>query len=185
MVTLSFLGILFSNYSPFRMFWTADTSFVSLFFYYAGYAAKNEPIVRKCYEGFLEKKKAFHIVLFAINLMLIFNTAYVNLRSATYPNALLFYFNAIVSILLYLSVCYSLSNINLPVINIVKKWLCYLGENTIGYLCLNELIIKILKNYLPHSNTIERLVLLALCMVVLTLITKILLRAPLRVFIGK
>lgn len=183
-LTLSFAGILFSYYSSFRLIWSADTSFVALFFYYAGYATKNNPFCKRLYQGILEKKH-FQFIIWGINLILILKTPYVNLRTATYPNALLFYFNATVAIMLYLSASYALSKITSPAVNQIKKWLCFVGENTIGYLCLNELLIRILRKYLPYDNIVEQLILLAICMVVLTIITKTVSRTPLRVLIGK
>ena len=123
--------------------------------------------------------------MFLVNAVLIFATPYVNLRTATYPNALLLYFNALTATVLYLSLCFRFSKIRLPVIGRVKSILIYIGQNSIPYLCFNRLIITLLEKVLPRGGFFSQTLILVCSMCILSAMTCVILHTPLKRILGK
>lgn len=182
---MAVFGIVFPARSPVRLPWTADASFVALGFYYAGYLTRNHPVISGWYQKYLQKNILLDIPVFLVNAVLIFATPYVNLRTATYPNALLLYFNALTATVLYLSLCFRFSKISLPVIGRVKSILIYIGQNSIPYLCFNRLIITLLEKVLPRGGFFSQTLILVCSMCILSAMTCVILHTPLKRILGK
>lgn len=187
-LTLSLLGMLYCRVSPVRMIWTADTALVSLLLYYAGYAARNDPKLNGWYNQILAMKPWKTGIAFIINFVLIVLTPYINMRTATYSNPVLFYGNALVAILIYLNICFYLSNHQNAFLNRVKKWLAYVGKESVIYLYLNQIVILffyILVMLIPLSGLVKSILILFVSMWMLTRLSRYFLRTRLRIFAGK
>lgn len=134
-ILLMIIGIYFQKIFNIRLWYSIDTAFVGVGLIYLGYLFNRF----KLQDKIVPKNLLVMIILFIINYFCIIKTNYVNMRTDTYPNILLFLFNFIVSQIVYISISKILLKYNK--INLVTRFLKFIGKNSICFLCLNELVI--------------------------------------------
>lgn len=184
-LVISLMGMVYCRFSPVRMVWTADTALVSLLLYYCGYAAGNLTKISEVYHRILTVNGWKTGVAFVLNAVLILLTPYINLRTATYSNPVFYYGNALCSILIYLNLCFRLANLRHPRLEQAKKWLAYVGRESVVYLYLNQMVILFLYILVPLPGPVRSPVILVGSMWILTRLSRYFLRTRLKIFAGK
>lgn len=120
-----------------RLPWAMDTAMVGMGFYHAGYIVRTYS--KTCF-GIIQKLNFSKLVVLGILTEgIIFVNGYVNMRTQTYAVIPLFWINAFLAIFVGLALCYQIESGygENRLIYIVKD----IGENSVTYLCLNQLII--------------------------------------------
>ena len=124
-----------------------------------------------------------------INTIMIMKTGYVNMRTNTYPNTLLFLFNVILSLITYMSI-----SKKIEWIPIISSWLKLLGKESMIPLCINQFVILVFNKLIDEkvvtmisSNHIIflRLSILGISLIAITLLTKWLSNSKCKVLFGK
>lgn len=113
---------------------------------------------------------------------LIFVNGYINMREGRYAFLPLFWINALLSVYLGISISKLICRIG------EMKWLTSIGRNSIVYVCLNQIIIRVLFkgfSYISMPKILSHLLILALSMFVLYWLAELFTRTKLKVFIGK
>lgn len=133
---------------------------------YAGFAFKSfeqkiDHIFGGCY-------LPFATILLFLSAFLIFKNDYVNLRTITVANPVLFYFSAIIAITGYLYISKSLEKTSSLFAIFFKKALVYIGENSIVYLCLNQIIISLIRRRV--LDILENIALLIFVLIIISII---------------
>ena len=136
-----FLGIVLSGvaiceyYLKLRIPFSIDSALFMLPVMYSGYLFKR-------YESDCNKFKTavLGLFFFVVSYFLIFQNGICNVRSNVYSNLGLFYLNAILATLAY----FYLSKFLCSILSL--KCLQYVGRNSLNYLALNQIVIKLVPN---------------------------------------
>lgn len=160
-------------------------AFVGLGLYYIGYLfRKNE---ENKFVLFLLNLPWFpNLLLGAITVVLIFLNGYINMRTETYAIIPLFWVNAILSIIVGIN--FSKFLYTYIQNNVVGKWLVSVGRESIVYVCLNQVVILIVKKAFRMSNLpthLASIMILILTLVSLWIISKTIMHTRLKLLIGK
>ena len=151
-----------------RIPFSIDAALAALIFYHLGHIVKSRELLDKI------PARPWLIGLFGgLTIVITLANGKVNMRAGTYSNLLLFYLGAVAGIMaMYLvSICFNRSLFNR--IECVKKWIAFIGRESIGFLCCNLLIIKIfglLLEPLPFPKVVIRVCLLFVTLAVITVI---------------
>lgn len=138
-----------------RLPYSIDSALYMLPVFYAGFMFKDfEPNLKK-WQGVI-----FAILCFIVSLFCIFKNGHCGVRANEYSNLALFYFNAIIATLAYFYFSKFICNF-LPL-----KSVQYIGRNSINYLCLNQIVIKLISNF--AEGTVQCFVLSLLVISVLS-----------------
>lgn len=111
------------------------------------------------------------VILFFINMVLIFENGMVSIADRIYHNPIFYYINGSIGTLLIYQVA-----MNMKKKNCFYRFFRYWGKNSIKILCFHGFIIQIirlidyqlLKNMLPHLKKMEGIIMTLLVMVALT-----------------
>ena len=185
------LGILLHNFNI-TLWWSIVISFVAVGLIYFGYLIKKTKLV----ERFTNTNIIYTLSLFVLNYFFIMHTGYVNMRTGSYPNLIMFFFNLLLAIVVYINISKILLHIK-PLTFVTTK-IKYIGENSIVSLCLNQFVI-VLCNYIFNyfhissyiTNTLGVPILvynLFLSMIVISilyLLTRLFMSTKLRILFGK
>ena len=178
-IPLVFVGSFADQILPYPLPWALSASFVGLGLYWFG------EITRK-YEGKLEKLLNMNwwqvLIVGAATTGLIFVNGYVNMRTGKYALLPLFWLNAILSVYLGISISKLICKTG------KMKWLTSIGRNSIVYVCLNQIVIKVLFKlfrYVSLPILVSHVSILLLSMAALYCLSMLFTGTKLKVFIGK
>lgn len=136
------IGIYFKKIINIELWLSIIPSFVAVEFIDIGYFVNKNKMLDK----YQINNIFILMIIFIINYILIFKTSYVNMRTNTYPNIIIFLLNFIMSMIFYLNISRKLDNIKC--FNSIAKRLKFIGKYSIVFLELNQFIILILKKIL-------------------------------------
>lgn len=194
-IAITALGMVFTSITTIRLPWAIDAAMVGVGFYYAGYLLKkysNISVVNR-----LMDLKLFEALLgLAIFSVLIIANGVVNMRTGSYSIIPLSFLNGAGFSIVILNICKLAEQKaeKSKMLMIPCNGLKYVGENSIVYLCFNQLCILLLNKVrsvvIPGSasETIMFLVhcaMLVCTMVMLAIGVRILTNKRLKFLIGK
>ena len=178
-IPLVLVGSFADQLPPYPLPWALSASFVGLGLYWCGEMSKK-------YEDKLEKllnMNWWQILVFgAITTVLIFVNGYINMREGRYAIVPLFWINALLSVYLGISISKMICKTG------KIKWLTSIGRSSIVYVCLNQIVIRVLRRvmgFVQLPTLVSHLLILAICLFILYWLAELFTRTKLKVFIGK
>lgn len=164
---------------PYPLPWALSASFVGLGLYWFGEMSKK-------YEDKLEKLFSMNLwqilIVGSVTTGLIFVNGYINMREGRYGFLPLFWINALLSVYLGISISKLICKIG------KVKWFTSVGRNSIVYVCLNQIVIRVLFKvfcFIQVPTIVSHLFILVSSMIVLYWLSELFTRTKLKVFIGK
>lgn len=139
------VGMLLPMLLPFRLPWAFDTALVGIGFYYIARLMHMYEEKREIH--FLLNMPVYLWVMMAVaNIVFIFLNGYVNMLAGKYAIWPLFYLNALSGILILVNMAKYLMKLeDVIVCGAILKLLQSIGKNSLVYLCLNQVVIRIVK----------------------------------------
>ncbi len=130
-----------------RLPWGIDIAFVGLGLFVVG------RLLGTYKDKIINKNNNFFIIItvLVLNGAMIFLNGYVNMRISEYSNILLFIINAVVATIGYMKLSCFLEKFKFA------KVFEFIGENSIIYLCLNQILIFILAKLLVYFKVNENI----------------------------
>ena len=191
-LSIMVLGIYFKSLFHIDLWWSVHISFVGVGLVYLGYLVNKYNVISK-----LTNTNLFYtLIILIIHYFCIMNTGYVNMRTGTYPNLFLFLLNFALSMIFYLNISKIILKYN--VFNKVGKFIKYIGNNSIIFLCFNQFVIylcylllerfgitDIFLNFFHMKEFIYSFVIYFLTIFILYLLTKIIMGCRLKHIFGK
>lgn len=178
-IPLVLVGSFADQLLPYPLPWALSASYVGLGLYWLGEKSKK-------YEDKLDKLLNMNwwqiLVIGAITTVLIFVNGYINMREGRYAIVPLFWINALLSV--YVGI--SISKVICKTGKI--KWLTSIGRNSIVYVCLNQIAIRVLYkafSYIQMPTLVSHLLVLVFSLIALYWLAELFTRTKLKVFIGK
>lgn len=182
-------GCIAASLLPFRLPWALDAALVGLGLYHIARLMKDARS-----HAFVEA--LFHMKWFVWWILglactaLIFWNGYINMRTGSYANIPLFWFNAILATLIGWSISDSLDATaqKFQWMDYAMRLLKSIGRNSIVYLCLNQLVILLFTRVNAvwfASGRMKSLWMLLLTMFTLSAVSALIRHTKLRVIIGK
>ncbi len=165
--------------------WALNASFVGIGLYYIGYFI-HDIENRKAVNKIMNLGLGLNSLLALLVVYGIFLNGYINMREGIYAIIPLFWLNAIGAIIVgmnYSKLIYSWIKGTL-----VCKWLIGIGQNSIVFVCLNQVVILVIRklfDYVVVPLFISKICILIISLGVLYIISEILANTRLRVFIGR
>ena len=185
------IGFILSKFNV-VLWWSIVPSFVGVGIIYLGYIFKKTNLIEKI----KQINFVFIVFIFILNIYLIMNTGYVNMRIGLYPNYLMFFINLIMSVICYLN--FSNVIIGIKKLNFLNSKICYLGEYSIVPLCINQFIILFFNYilnkfnlYLTVLNLLNDSILLfnilysLFIILIIYILTRVFIETKLRILFGK
>lgn len=174
---------------PIRLPYSIDAALVGIGLFYIGNCIKRyeeRDIIRENIHG----KIFITLGMLLVNLLLIFLNGYVNMRNGQYSCILLFWINAILGTITWWNVAYTIEKFKdkNAIINNIWKLNRFIGENSIVFLCLNQIVIKVLiesSERIIGINVCISFLIMLFTLMILSLITIIFKSTKLKVLIGK
>lgn len=164
---------------PYPLPWALSASFVGLGLYWLGEMSRR-------YEDRLKVALSMNwwhiLVVGVITTVLIFVNGYINMREGKYAFIPLFWINALLSVFLGISISKLICKTG------KTEWLKSIGQNSIIYVCLNQIVIRVLFkvfSYTQIPTILSHLLILALSMSVLYWFSLQFTRTRLKVLIGR
>ena len=179
-VILALAGNLETSILPFQLPWAIGSSLVGVGLFDIGHmigVKKESSYVR----WGVNMSIRMMIVIGIITIALMFWGGYVNMRMSTYPNVPLFWVCAISAIIIGINISRCMDR-KLP--PCVKDIFTYIGQNSIVYVCLNQLVMMIIYVYLPDTVP-NRLIGLVFTLFILRVCSEIINKTFLRRIIGR
>lgn len=177
-VPLVLVGSFADQLLPYPLPWALSASFVGLGLYWLGEMSKR-------YKDKLRVALNMNwwqiLIVGVITTGLIFVNGYINMREGRYAFLPLFWINALLSFYLGISISKLICRIG------EMKWLTSIGQNSIVYVCLNQIVIRVLFkgfSYVQMPKLLSHLLILALSMFVLYWLAVLFTSTKLKVFIG-
>lgn len=177
-IPLVLVGSFADQLLPYPLPWALSASFVGLGLYWFGEMSKK-------YEAKLEKLLNMNwwriLVVGAITTILIFVNGCINMRQGRYAIIPLFWINALLSVYLGISISKMICKTG------KIKWLTSIGRNSIVYVCLNQIVIRILYkvfSYIQMPILVSHLLVLVFSLIALYWLAEMFTRTKLKVFIG-
>lgn len=186
---IAFLGNVTVSLLHIRLPWALDTAFVAVGFIHIGRLGKIYKDNKIIYK--MMNLDFFGWIIFSLLAStFIFLNGYVNMREGVYSNVILFWIAAVSSIVVLLNFSKILQSISkkIALFRIIYKYLSWVGENSVIFLCLNQLIIYIIKTVLPNNLVnilFYKVVVLVVAMISLTFMDRFIIRRKYKVIIGK
>ena len=141
-VLLSFMVILGSIWKiifNFRLPWGIDVALVAIFFFEIG------SIIRRRMK-LLELRWFVCAMIFVVAAVLSMINRYVNMRTLTYAIIPLSLFNAVALTVTLWNFCKWFKKCENKIVSFIIKELAFIGKYSMVYLCLNQIVIKLLMN---------------------------------------
>ncbi len=183
-IAIAFWGNLANTILPFTLPYALGASFVGIGLYYLGYLCQKYG--ERGMRCFFNLTWIPNIVLGVISVILIFMNGYINMRTGTYAIIPLFWINAMLSIIVGINFARLLYQYIQN--NYIGKWLTGMGRDSIVYVCLNQVVILIVKRCLDViglSPLLSKNVTLIITLLVLWVADKIIVNTKLKILIGK
>lgn len=133
------------------------------------------------------------IVIFIINIILIYQNGSVSLWMGVYSNLLLFFINAILGTIVWYNISIFIDKSEYKIIKLLNSILSYIGKNSITFLCLNQLYIMCIRKFYKYiiickNNNIKLILILLIVITTIILLictNEILNKNKLKLLIGK
>jgi len=169
---------------PFRLPWALDAALVGCGFIHMAVILKAKLSDKVFDLGFIKS-----LLLLVVTTVLIFLNSEVNMRTGTYGNIILFWINAILSIVSIMNLCkVADEKMNGKICDAILSEMRYIGRNSICYLCLNISLIQLF-NFILGSfinvSVIIKLLNFVLLMISIHLISILVNKKGLRILVGK
>ena len=153
---IALFGCIFTSVFEIRLPWALDSAMVAVGFIYLGYVFKknaHKQIINKL----LNLPIYISILLLLLNAFFCFVNGYINMRTGSYGLISLFWFNALTAIIVYWNLCKKINEVNWnKFLNFFGDRVKQIGKNSIIYLCLNQLIILIVRKVVNLTLLNER-----------------------------
>ena len=179
-VPLILIGSFADQLLPYPLPWALSASFVGLGLYWCG--SKTRQHEKKL--GYLLNMTLWCILVIGpITTVSIFLNGYINMRTGTYAIVPLFWINALLSIFVGISMSKYVVKLK-----VIKHLLVGVGENSIVYLCLNQLVILVCTKILRYTffdGVISKLFILALSLAGLYICEMLFTKTRMKILIGK
>lgn len=177
-ILLTIGGMLLPTILPFTLPWGINAGMVGLGHYYFGYLLRgsNNKIILKV----TNVKLLSCLVAGTFTALLIFLNDYVNMRMGYYGYFPLFWINSLLSILVGLNLCKIIEQFKTDksMLETFIKWIQNIGENSIIYLCFNQLMImciRYLLSFVSLSVVIENILIFIIVILLLYMLNKFIL----------
>ncbi|MCR4754369.1 MAG: acyltransferase family protein [Lachnospiraceae bacterium] len=171
-VIVSLIGCLFSRIASYRLPYAIDVAFVGLGFYYLGYVLEKYKD-KRAIDRILNPRIVELVILSIINICLIMYNSSVNMRTAKYDFIPLFWFNAVLAIIIGMGLCRMICDkLSDSVFQNCIKGISEIGINGLIYVCINQLIITITARILEKvivSSMLYNILLVIITFIVLRL----------------
>lgn len=181
---ISVFGMVAVVILPFRLPWGIDAGCVGAGLFHIGCVTKGTKV-----EKILNLNPWITIGLGIAVSISIFLSPAVNMRTASYTGYPLFWLNALVAIVVGWNLARWIEVLlKRQKCEILLKWIESIGENSIVYLCLNQICIIItnkIMSLVPIAAIIEKIIILILVLFELWILEKVICNTKLRVIIGK
>lgn len=142
-IVISLIGCLFPRITSMRLPYAIDVAFVGLGFYFLGYVLKNNKD-RNIVSRMMNPNIIVLIILSIINVSLIMYNNSVNMRTAKYEFIPLFWFNAVLAIIIGMRLCMLICDkVSNPLAKHFVNVISEIGVNGLIYVCINQLTITI------------------------------------------
>lgn len=122
------------------------------------------------------------LALSAITVFLIFVNQHVNMRLGIYSNPLLFWFNATAATVLGINLSKKIEAVFSD--TILCKFLIEIGEYSIVFVCLNQLVIQVLSKSVD-GILLNKLLILSFSLLILFILSRFIFKTNLRFIVGK
>lgn len=170
---------------PFTLPFALGPSLVGVGLYYLGYLCKKFS-TEKVFCHLMNLSWMPNILLGIITAILIRINGYINMRTGSYAIIPLFWVNAMLSIIVGIN----LARLVYPYIqnNHIGNWLTSIGRNSIVYVCLNQIVIRIVNNIVNVAKfpiMFSKTVILIITLLVLYIVSNIIVNTKLKILIGK
>ena len=180
-ILLAIIGNMENTIIPFKLPYSLGAAFVGVGLLHIGWCLYNIHNVTMIFNMNIKKI----IVLLIGTIVLIFLNGNVNMRLGQYSIVPLFWINAILATVVGINLCKILEEKNFK---FGLKRLSYIGQNSIVYVCLNQLTIIFVtcligKHILP--KIIYKIIVLVITMILLRVEAIILLNSKLKFLFGK
>lgn len=123
------------------------------------------------------------MVITVLDVYLIFNNGYVNMRTEVYSNVILFFFNSILSSIVLIN--YALIVEKVLKISFISKFIQSIGKNSIVYVCLNQIVILLVTKFINYYLPFKNYFILLLSVILLGVGSYIISKTKLKFLIGK
>ena len=143
-ISLMIVGISLSKYFNINLWWSLHSALVGLGIYYLGYLLKKE--LNKVNFNNL----VLIVILFLLHVLIILKTSYVNMRTGSYPNVIMFTLNILSSFVVYASISRKL--LQMKYLKPLNKFIMILGKESMVSLCLNQFLIVLFGNIYGMFN---------------------------------
>ena len=170
---------------PFTLPFALGPSLVGVGLYYIGHLCRqyaSRAVVQRC----MNLSWISTIIFGAMTTFLIFTNGYINMREESYAILPLFWINAFLSIVVGINlaklICKHIQN------TIVGKWLIGVGQNSIVYVCFNQVVIFAAKkgaSLLGLRSYVSLIFILVSTLVILWFLSKMIMNTKLRILVGK
>ncbi len=182
-VAISIFGTVAVIILPFRLPWGIDAGCVGIGFLHIGNLAKDNRFEK------LFRLELWKVLLLGITISVsILLSPFANMRTASYTGYPLFWFNALVAIVVGWNLAKHINGFLERHCGNVNKWLLDMGRNSIVYLIFNQICIiftsKIL-NLVSIQGALANVITLFSVMIALTIIEKVICNTKLKVIIGR
>lgn len=188
---IAVFGNLFTKLFDFRLPWAIDTSFVAIGFIELGHISKYNYDNGR-FRTVFELKPIVCLILSAANMILCFANGSVNMRIGSYGIIPLFWVNALMAIIVYWNISSYIDRcIHSGILNNAKLGLENIGKNSIIYLCLNQLVIWLIKSMLNKTHIVfstwgfKCLTVIIISLLILKAVEHLAMTTKLRLIFGK
>jgi fucose 4-O-acetylase-like acetyltransferase len=181
-IFISMIGCLVTGFLSFRFPWSMDAGFVGVGLMHMGYW------IRKLYLKGVDLTNLNFIVVSILMVMAvlgIFNNGYINMRNGTYAIIPLFWINVFITVIVGINLSKMLKKI-IP--SVIYKFIAYIGENSVVYLCLNQFVIVGLNYYfkfISMSGLRLKMTELTITVIILFISSIVINNTKLRLLFGK
>lgn len=147
-IALVIIGMLFGNIVPYRLPFSLDISMVCMGYYHIAKRLKDRRVQSRI--DLYNVKPYISIPAFLLVSTIVFVNGSVNVRLVTYSNPFLFLFNSVLLSLIGWNLCRSIFPIleKCKVARTIDRQIVHIGKNSITYLCLNQLLIFLLRKFM-------------------------------------
>lgn len=178
-IPLVLIGSISDQVLPYPLPWALSASFVGMGLYWFGEMSKK-------YEDRITKLLNMNwwqiLVVGVITTGAIFLNGDINMREGRYAFIPLFWVNALLSIYLGISISKLMCKTN------QIKWLISIGKNSIVYVCLNQVVIRVfvkIFSYFHMSKLVSHLFILVFTMSILWCLSLLFTRTKFKLLIGR
>ncbi len=188
-ICVSLGGTILPSFLPFRLPWSLDAAFVAVGFYHVGYLVQRYKTDRIIHSTFASKWP-YTLGMIVLDVALIFQNGYINMRTGAYANVVLFWLNAFLSIVVLWNISRELEELMNWFI-ILKgpiEFVKYVGKNSITFLVTNQIVIYVLEKLFRIDKIpvlLQDCIILILALVIISCFDELICKTKMCVILGK